>query len=126
MGLLYMPFSEQLQEYTLLDTETRQNYEYDPLDCFSRLPMGQRFHFCKVVRLRGKIHSATVLDFLRLLLMNKYPFLKFIMLHTVIMPINFKNEEIVAFATENGPQSLIWEEPSLRTKGRIVHRMHMN
>ena len=23
MGLLYMPFSEQLQEYTLLDTETR-------------------------------------------------------------------------------------------------------
>mmetsp|Transcript_43581 Transcript_43581/g.57725 ORF Transcript_43581/g.57725 Transcript_43581/m.57725 type:complete len:201 (-) Transcript_43581:371-973(-) len=65
LGLLYKPFSHALQEYTLLDSEPRTTIFFDPLDCFSRYPMAKRFTHVRKVRVRGKILTVTVIDFLR-------------------------------------------------------------
>ena len=58
--------------------------------------------------------------------MGKFPFLQFMMIHTILPPCNFQFEEVIDFSFKNGPSHLRWDEPSLRTKGRIVHRMYMN
>ena len=72
-GFLYRAIGTMLEEYNVLDCDCNNRHWYDPLDVLSRFPMGRKFTFCKIVRLRGFIHSSTVKDFLRLLVWGKYP-----------------------------------------------------
>ena len=102
LSLLYKGFSRNLEEYTLLDSEPRTQIFYDPLDCFSRYPMAKRFTHVKIARLRGKIMTVTVVDFLKHLVKGQIPLLKYILIQTVLPPEKYQQAEIVKFCSQTG------------------------
>ena len=74
----------------MLDCEPRTALFYDPLDCFSRHPMAKRFTYVKIVRVRGKIMTVTVIDFIKHLMKGQLPLLEYILIHSILPPESYK------------------------------------
>lgn len=122
VSLFFKPFSSRIEEYTWLDCEVK--VEYDPLDLFAKIAISKRFYSIKQIRVRGEIYSTTVIEFLMNLIRGAFPYLWYAMVHTTLPPGSFQLQEIFDFTKNSGidglEQRLQWDEPSMRTKGRVV------